>query len=186
MTYILDTPEQKIYPVNEFQIRSAYPNSIFPAFLNLADLEDFGVYEVTVLPEPTFDPATHKLVALEPVRNGNTYTQGWQVVDLTPEEIPIPPPDWLGFQLAALSTPEFREMVAAAATIEPLACGSLASLLTQVAMGGPAQPLIVAFSQVITAANPPVEYLQQFIGAAQYFKIPEPLIDQLLRQYLPD
>jgi hypothetical protein len=157
------------------------------------DLELLGLYPVTETEPPEYTPETQKLVELSPAadESGEWFTQ-YSVINLTEAEVTAraiemaPPPDYIGFQQAALNTPEFQAMIAAALPTAPLACMSLATLLVQVAQGQSSAPLVTAMDQVVAAAEPSEAALLQFIAAAQYFHLPELLIDALLRAHLPE
>lgn len=157
------------------------------------ELELLSIYPVTETTPPAYTPETQKLLELSPAadESGSWFTQ-YSVINLTEEEVAAraavmaPPPDFIGFQQAALTTPEFQAMITAALPTAPVACMSLATLFSQAAQGQSAQPLIMAMGQMVAAAEPSEADLLQFITAAEYFRLPESLIDALLRVHLPE
>lgn len=191
-------PPAVVFPATISQVRMGHRSKSFAAGAMIEDfspedMELLGIYPVTETEPPEYTPETQKLVELAPAadENGEWFTQ-YSVVNLTEAEITAraiamaPPPNYTGFQQAALTTPEFQAMIAAALPIAPLACMALATLLTQVAQGQPSGPLVTAMAQVVEAAEPSEAHLLQFIAAAQYFHLPEALIDDLLRVHLPE
>jgi hypothetical protein len=180
------------------QVRRANPNISLPANFQLtgADpelLASFGVFPVEESPLPEYTPGVQRVAELSPVADEEgAWSTQYSVVNLDEAEADayaaaqIPPPNFPGFQQAALADADFQAMIAAALPLAPLACLSLAALLTQVAAGQPPDALVLAFAQVITAAEPTEAHLLQFIATAQEFHLPEPLIDALLRQHLPE
>jgi hypothetical protein len=191
---LLADPLHPVFPASASAVRRAYPNVSFPQGFLIDELgADFALYPVTETPAPAYDEATQFVKELQPSADeeGNWATQ-WSVVNMTEAEAAayaaaqIPPPNFPGFQQAALADADFQAMIAAALPLAPLACLSLAALLTQVAAGQPPDALVLAFAQVIAAAEPSEAHLLQFIATAQEFHLPEPLIDALLRQHLPE
>lgn len=74
------------YPYALSQLRVEYPDTSFPQPYELADLTVFGVHEVMEIDAPAFDPETQRIEELTPALVNDTWTQQWNVVDLTPEE----------------------------------------------------------------------------------------------------
>lgn len=191
-------PPQVIFPATVIDLRRAFPNVSFPAGFMLTDLSEedrlsFALHPVQETPVPEYDPTTQKITELQPAAGeGGAWTTQYSVENMTEAEAlsyaltNAPPPDYIGFQQAALTTPEFQAMIAAALPIAPLACMSLATLLAQVAQGQPSGPLVTAFGQVIAAAEPTEAHLLGFIAIAESFHLPEGLIDDLLRVHLPE
>jgi len=71
------------YPVTEYQIRQAFPNTSFPK--EFVAPEPYAPVQPTT--PPTFDKMTQKLQELTPVQANNVWQQSWEVVALSPEEI---------------------------------------------------------------------------------------------------
>ena len=49
----------------------------------------FGVHELVETPQPTFDPEAQKVVKLDPAPVNGVWTQQWEVVALTADEINV-------------------------------------------------------------------------------------------------
>jgi hypothetical protein len=191
-------PPHVVFPATTIDLRRAFPNVSFRAGFMLSDLSEedrseFAIYPVQETPVPEYNRATQKITELQPTADEDgVWTAQYSVENMTEAEVlsyaltSAPPPDFPGFQQAALADADFQAMIAAALPLAPLACLSLAALLTQVAAGQPPDALVLAFAQVIAAAEPTEAHLLQFIATAQEFHLPEPLIDALLRQHLPE
>jgi hypothetical protein len=71
---------------NQEQIRSDNPGTSFPATLTDETLAEFDVYPCEETTQPTYNPATQKIVEATPENIDGAWVQTWAVVALTPEE----------------------------------------------------------------------------------------------------
>jgi hypothetical protein len=63
------------------------PQTSFPKNPTREMLESYGVYEVEQVDLPAYDSSTHRVEEGTPVQIENVWTQVWNVIALTPEEI---------------------------------------------------------------------------------------------------
>lgn len=70
------------------QLREDNPNVSFREGGYEPQLNEWGVYKVTTLAKPVFDPLTQKLEEATPADSGgNTWTKGWNIVPLSAAEL---------------------------------------------------------------------------------------------------
>lgn len=74
------------YPYTENDLKTDWPNTMFPADLSKADLSDFNAAYVTEVPAPSYDH-TQNLVEDYPLLVNGQWTQQWSVVPASPAEI---------------------------------------------------------------------------------------------------
>lgn len=74
------------YPYTMAQLRKDHPNVSFTFAPNPADLEDFGLRLVQLVPQPA-PQVGHKVVEGTPVLVGNQWTQVWNQEPLSTEEL---------------------------------------------------------------------------------------------------
>ena len=115
-----------IWPYSDAMLRADEPGTLFPPVLTAEDRAPFGVIEPqpTAPPEPP-DPATERVEEVHPILVGDTWTQQWAVVPLTPDELLANRPitDWDGFRSALLKSPVLTEALQAASGIPPAILG---------------------------------------------------------------
>lgn len=79
------------YPYNITLLYSEYPNTSFPN--NIQDdfetLEEFGIFNVTVIDKPIYDPLLEKCIELYPEFIENKWTQKWSIEPLSAEELQV-------------------------------------------------------------------------------------------------
>lgn len=76
------------YPYNVGKLRRDNPNTSFPKKVPTATLEAWGVYNVVIADDPSYDAMTHKIVAADtPTLVGGTWTITKSTVALTAEQI---------------------------------------------------------------------------------------------------
>ncbi len=76
------------YPYNVGKLRRDNPNTSFPKKVPTASLAAWGVYNVVIADDPSYDAMTHKIVAADtPTLVGGTWTITKSTVALTAEEI---------------------------------------------------------------------------------------------------
>jgi hypothetical protein len=74
-------------PYSIGQLRKDNPNTSFPKNPTDELLAEWGVFAVTPANQPAFNPASHKAVEGDPVKQNGQWVQVWQVVPLTADEI---------------------------------------------------------------------------------------------------
>lgn len=75
------------YPISHTDIRKKFPNTSFPKDLTTVDLTDFGVVEVVSTDSPSAFTEEQKIQEVEPVYKNGVWTQAFEIVPLTEEEI---------------------------------------------------------------------------------------------------
>ena len=86
-TYILDSDGQPVR-VNRIDIRQRYPNVSFPENPSPESLANFNIYILQETTEPSYDPATQKIVEVDPVETSpGVWTQTFDVVTLDAGEL---------------------------------------------------------------------------------------------------
>lgn len=75
------------YPYTLTNIRNDYRNVSFPKQPSEQLLNEYGVYSVTPVTKPQIDSHTHKVVEGTPVKIGAQWTQNWDIVPLTQDEV---------------------------------------------------------------------------------------------------
>ena len=75
------------YPVGPTTIRRRFPNVAFAANMENANLTPFGVVKVADADRPTIDATTQRIEEGTPVLVDGTWTQVWNTVDLTSDEL---------------------------------------------------------------------------------------------------
>jgi hypothetical protein len=74
------------YPYSFNELKQDNPQISFPAIPSVDFLKSWNVHKVT-LTDPTYDPATHRIVEDLPKLLNDTWTQSWTIIELTAEEI---------------------------------------------------------------------------------------------------
>ena len=69
------------------QLKRDNLNISFPSPITLEVLAIFDVFPLTLIAQPSFDPATQKIVEIDAVFENNEWTQTWSVVDLEGAEL---------------------------------------------------------------------------------------------------
>lgn len=75
--------ETLVYPLSAEQVMHATPNTIFPT--PFVAPERYALVSASDI--PAHDPATHKAVELAPVEVDGAWSQQWDIVELTEQEI---------------------------------------------------------------------------------------------------
>lgn len=75
------------YPYSFAQLKRDNPQTSFPSSPSSELLESYMVYEVAQADQPSYDPATHRIEEGTPALVGGVWTQAWNVIALTDEEI---------------------------------------------------------------------------------------------------
>lgn len=74
------------YPYSFLQLREANRGVSYPAAPTEAALASYGLYPVTET-QPQYDQATHRFEEAQPVLVDGVWTQAWDVIPLTEEEL---------------------------------------------------------------------------------------------------
>lgn len=85
------------YPLSAKQIMAQYPNISFPSDNVSRDsiFIEYGYYRVTLLEEPEYNSATHRISQHKnPILQNNQWVLGWDIIPLTQEEINSYTSDW--------------------------------------------------------------------------------------------
>lgn len=75
------------YPYSISRLRRDNPQVSFPREMPDERLADWGVYRVTKVAQPVYNPETQTVEEGEPVQIDGVWTKVWNVRDLTPEEL---------------------------------------------------------------------------------------------------
>ena len=75
------------YPIGLADIRQRFPYTSFVKPLEGQDLSSFGVVEVVLTEQPSFDSNVKKLEEGTPALDGGTWRQVWNLVDLSSDEL---------------------------------------------------------------------------------------------------
>ena len=75
------------YPISLGDLKEKFPNTSFNLPLNAADLTDFGVVEVEILPIPVYDPALKRVEAKDPEYVDGKWVAGYKVIDIPQVEL---------------------------------------------------------------------------------------------------
>ena len=116
------TDGQAIWPYSLSQLRQDEPFCSFSSNPSDRELAHFGVFRVAATSQPSCDPATHRVVEVQPIEQDGTWRQAWELVPLTPEEQAehyrqAHPPRWLEFNAAL--PPDVDALLTAAQTASP-------------------------------------------------------------------
>lgn len=88
MTYALITDGAvTTYPYTYAMFRAAHPNVSFPAEVSDERLAEWGIYTVAPADKPAHDAITENVVEGTPTLVGEVWTQAWNVVPASAEEI---------------------------------------------------------------------------------------------------
>ena len=83
--HILTTPQT--YPYSAFQLRRDNPQVSFPKNPTDELLASYNVFPVAQSEQPAYDTATHRIEEGTPALIDGAWTQVWNVIALTSEEI---------------------------------------------------------------------------------------------------
>jgi hypothetical protein len=76
------------FPYSMGQLRRDNPNTSFPRQIPSEMLADYGVYEVTIGDQPSFDDRTQTIAQdATPTGSGSSWTLGWTTSSKTADEI---------------------------------------------------------------------------------------------------
>jgi hypothetical protein len=126
------------WPYSLQQLREDEPSRSFSSAPGDVELAEYGCYRVQVQPQPIHDPATHKVVEVQPALVGGQWLQQWEVVELSEAEAEAHyrathPPQWIAFWAAL--PPEVDQLLNAAQAASPRLALSLGVGLGKAADG---------------------------------------------------
>jgi hypothetical protein len=110
------------WPYSLSQLRQDEPSRSFSWAPSDADLAHYDVFSVIEQDRPKFDPATHKLIEVQPIEQDGQWLQQWESVELTEAEKEAyyratHPPRWIEFNDAL--PPEVDQLLVAAEQVSP-------------------------------------------------------------------
>lgn len=128
------------WPYSLSQLRADEPSRSFSSSPSDRELAVFGVYRVQTTAQPSYDPATHRVVEVQPVLSDGAWLQAWELVELTDAEKEAyyratHPPRWQAFGAAVWSLAEVNALLATALTAAPALALALPVGLGQAAQG---------------------------------------------------
>lgn len=93
------------WPYSLAQLRADEPSRSFSTAPSDAELAHYGVFRVAPLEQPEYDPATHKVIEVQPALVDGQWVQQWEIVELTEAEAEAyyratHPPQWIAFWAA--------------------------------------------------------------------------------------
>ena len=140
MTTIRVLDGQVSWPYSLSQLRADEPSRSFSSSPSDAELAEYGVFRVHPQEQPSYDPATHRVVEVQPVEQDGAWQQAWEVVELTPEEAEAyyratHPPRWQAFGAAVWVMAEVNQLLATALQSAPALAMALPVGLGQAAQG---------------------------------------------------
>jgi hypothetical protein len=128
------------WPYSLQQLRQDEPARSFSSSPGDAELAEYGVFRVAPLEQPEFDPATHKVVEVQPLEQDGQWVQQWEIVPLTEAEAEAyyrqtHPPRWLEFGQAVQADPAINALLATALDQAPALAMALSVGLGKAADG---------------------------------------------------
>jgi hypothetical protein len=126
------------WPYSLAQLRIDEPTYSFSPAPSDREYAEFDCYRKQPQAQPEFDPATHKVVEVQPVEQAGQWVQQWEIVELTEAEAEAyyratHPPQWIAFWAAL--PPEVDTLLNAAQAASPRLALSLGVGLGKAADG---------------------------------------------------
>jgi hypothetical protein len=75
------------YPYTTDMLRRDNPQTSFPSTFSPATLAAWDVYHVVITSQPEYNPATEKCIEGTPILSGDQWSQAWEIVPLSEQEI---------------------------------------------------------------------------------------------------
>jgi hypothetical protein len=140
MTMIRVIGDSTTWPYSLSQLRLDEPTRSFSNAPSDADLAHYGVFRIATAEPPLFDPATERIVEINPELIDGVWVQRWEVITLTEAEQEAyyraqNPPEWIAFGQAVQADPGINALLAAALAAAPALAMSLSVGLGQAAQG---------------------------------------------------
>jgi len=182
------------WPYSLAQLRNDEPSRSFSVAPSDAELAHYDVFRVQLLEQPEYDPATHKVVEVQPVEVDGQWVQQWELVELTPEESEAyyratHPPRWVEFGNAVLADAGINALLATALQQAPALALALSVGLgkaadgdsrvfvtawsTACALGLVSDDLISATQLLAAAHDLPAEFIAALAGPPESWSWPE-------------
>jgi hypothetical protein len=126
------------WPYSLGQLRIDEPTRSFSPAPSDREYAEFDCYRKQPQPQPEFDPATHRVIEVQPALVHGQWLQQWEVIELTPEEAEAyyratHPPQWIAFWAAL--PPDVDTLLNAAQAASPRLAMSLGVGLGKAADG---------------------------------------------------
>jgi hypothetical protein len=128
------------WPYSLQQLRTDEPRRSFSNSPSERELAHYDVFRVVAQPQPSYDPAIHRVIEAQPVEADGQWLQQWELIELTPEEQEAVyrathPPRWIEFSDAL--PVEVDQLLAAAQAISASLAMKLGVGLGKAADGDP-------------------------------------------------
>jgi hypothetical protein len=128
------------WPYSLSQLRADEPTKSFSSSPSSVELAVFGVYRIQPQAQPAYDPATHRVVEVQPVIADGNWQQAWELQELTDAEKEAyyratHPPRWQSFGGAVWAMVPVNELLATALQHAPALAMALPVGLGQAAQG---------------------------------------------------
>jgi len=181
------------WPYSLQQLREDEPSRSFSSNPSNLELAHYEVFRVLPQPQPNgYDPATQKVLEVQPIEQGGLWRQQWEVVAMTTAEAEAyyratHPPRWLEF--AAALPPAVDQLLRAAWEASPRLKDQLSIGLGkasdgdsrvflsawQTARGGGLIPpvLVTELQMLATEFDLPAEFVAGLAGPQQFWAWPE-------------
>jgi len=162
------------WPYSLQQLREDEPTRSFSPSPSDAELAFYGVFRVMSQPQPTYDPATHRVVEAEPALVDGHWQQQWGTLELNEAEQEAyyratHPPRWIEFWAAL--PPEIDALLLAAHQASPKLELGLGVGLGKAA-DGDSRVFLGAWAQAAAAGLVPVAMAQAIQSLAVAHDLP--------------
>jgi hypothetical protein len=169
------------WPYSLGQLRVDEPTRSFSSSPSERELAHYGVFRVVAQPQPSYDPATHRVIEAQPVESGGQWLQQWELVPLTEAEQEAyfranNPPRWIEFW-AALPADVDALLAAARAASPRLELGLGVGLGK--AADGDSRVFLSAWQQAKSLGLIPPELVAGVQGLAVAFDLPAEFVGGL-------
>jgi hypothetical protein len=182
------------WPYSLQQLRADEPSRSFSVSPSAAELAHYDVFRVQLLEQPEYDPATHRVVEVQPALVDGQWLQQWELVELTPEESEAyyratHPPRWVAFGNAVLADAGINALLGTALQQAPALAMALSVGLGKAADGdsrvfvtawstactlGLVSDDLISATQLLAAAHDlPPEFLAALAGPPESWSWPE-------------
>jgi hypothetical protein len=169
------------WPYSLAQLRTDEPRRSFSSSPSERELAHYHVFRVVAQPQPSYDPATHRVIEAQPVEADGQWLQQWELIELTPEEQETyyrqtHPPRWIEFW-AALPD-EVDELLEAAGAVKRRLEHGLSVGLGQAAQGD-SRVFLGSWQQAKSLGLIPPELVAGVQALAVAFDLPDEFIGGL-------
>jgi hypothetical protein len=166
------------WPYSLGQLRADEPSRSFSVSPSERELAHYSVFRVAPQPQPSYDPATHRVVEAQPVEADGQWLQQWELVELTEAEQDAHyrqthPPRWIEFSDAL--PVEVDGLLANAQAVRPSLAFRLAVGLGQAAQGDP-RVFLSAWQTCRGIGLVPAEFEAGMQALAVHFDLPPEFI----------